>query len=528
MNRTSFITRQRCIDFSLLLFLLGLSLAARLIDIRHSPGWYHDETIYIGEAWNLIHGQFVWDTVRHTFLPRLPLLHLLAGPLMVFFGKDILWVRLIAVLSGVCITGVIWFLGRTCHGRIAAFAGAFFFAISSYCVLLTRWGMSYPLDAALGAINLLALVNYVLNKGRLWLFVAIISAALGMVSDPVMVSRFFATVLIVVLASNWRKALAAAVAMLLPLAFYIGSMLVFERDIFLQDVQIILTERMKSGANWFWMGQAFSELLKHLNGYAFLGMAGFLFIKNAVPQRIVLLVFLIDSLAVMKLSIGDDSLVYRMGIILAAPIFVGLGAMSAEIWSNLRVLVDGEIAHAIGWFERRFNRTVSSRNAFLFGGRLVTAFGAICLFVFLSVQLIRNVRMKFPEMQRHYQLTSIYHTDVAERAAEWLNERLSPNDLVITTHMEWMMNSRVASPMLVNVAEGELSRGVYSDDLSTRFVYPTMLSDARYFVLNEALPRIVSVYGVKPLIDKIQRNWKIVYRDDLMRIYENPDYVRKP
>src|SRR5262245_35622814 len=173
---------------------IACAAAARFYDLRYSPGWYHDETIFIGQAWNLIHGHFQWEAVRHTFLPHLPLFHLLLGPLLVIFGKDIIWVRFLAAMSGVGITWFIYKIGKEVENVPAGVIGAAMFALCPYTILLTRWGFSYSVAALLGAINLYSLIRHVRPaENNHSLYFASVAAGLGMVVAPTMLAHFFVT-----------------------------------------------------------------------------------------------------------------------------------------------------------------------------------------------------------------------------------------------------------------------------------------------------------------------------------------------
>jgi hypothetical protein len=125
-------------------------------------------------------------------------------------------------------------------------------------------------------------------------------------------------------------------------------------------------------------------------------------------------------------------------------------------------------------------------------------------------------------MYKHYHLTTVLHPEAAERAVQWLQPQLKPDDLVVTTHLEWMLKCRTVSPMLVQLAEGGKGSTVYFEGLKKRFLFPCQLKDARFAILHEASARVASVYGVTPILQRIETEWKLVHQDETIRIYANP------
>jgi len=252
-----------------------------------------------------------------------------------------------------------------------------------------------------------------------------------------------------------------------------------------------------------------------LGGYGFLGLAGLVFLRPGPARRLILLVFALDLLAALKLSVGDTTLIYRMGIIVAPPLFVACGALLGETWVRLKEIVDAEVAGLSSQRLRNVAPTVS---------RFARGLLAACIAAYLVSHLVRQASLQFPSMPRHYRQTVVGNIESVDRVAEWLNARLSPEDLLITTHIEWLFDSRTASPMLVDLAEGSEGSDVYFEGLRRRFVHPTALADADYFVMHEAMPRIAAIYKVEPLIRRIQDEWEVVYRDELIRVYaRRPD-----
>jgi 4-amino-4-deoxy-L-arabinose transferase-like glycosyltransferase len=507
--------------------ILIVAAAARLYNLRDSPPWYHDETIYVGEAWNLIHGRFQWDTVEHTFLPRLPLFHLLVGPLLLAFGKDVVWVRLVAAGCGILTTWLVYLIGRQVGSRRSALLAMALFAICPYVVLLNRWGFSYNLDCVLGAAGL----YFLLRHGRrpdqrrhLWLASAM--TGLGMAVDPVMASRFAALALVAFLTVGKRRALAATAASLAPLALYFAVMLLFFRRIFLQDVEVILFRRLSPQADWFILAYGAKYFISVMGGYGALGVTGLAFLRGRKARRLLWAVFALDVVANLKLSVNDTSLIYRMFIILTPPLFVGLGCLLDAVWARIGLIVRGEARAVEAWMARRMGRGVPDerRRTVSLAGDILKWF-ALALIAALAAwsTYLGVVERRFP-LQRHFSQASLAEIADAEATAEWLNQRLEPDDLVITTHMEWMLDCRTASPMLAHLAEGAEGTGVYFPELRERFVCPSRFADARYVIFHKPFGKVAGLYGVAPRLQALAATWPKVHAEGSVHVYANPAF----
>lgn len=503
----------------------------RFVNLRQSPGWYHDETIYVGEAWNLIHGSFQWDSVEHTFLPRLPFFHLLIAPFLLAFGKDVLCVRIVTAICGMLSVWLVYRLGREAGNRRAALFGAALFAICPYLVLLHRWGFSYDLDSVLGAANLYFLLRAARrpDQGRhLWLAAAM--AGLGLTTDPIMISRLLLTVAVAFLIVPRRRAFGATAVTLAPLALYVAIMMLFWRGIFIEDVKIILFQRVSADGDWFSLARAFTAFLPHLGGYGVLGLAGLAFLPKRGPGRILLAAFILDLLVNVKLAAADASLFFRMGVVLAPTLFVGLGLLVAEIYRRALGSVRKEIKTAgtrIAKWRGRSAPTNADRWA-RFAQILLTVLVGSCALALLSYNAVSgSVGCFFPDIPKHYTKACLPHTsfEEAEDAAAWLQQRLEPDDLICTTHMEWMFDCRVASPMLVQLAEGGEPSGIYFEGLRDRFVYPCKLADVDYYISHPGIPYIAKVYDLDQTLRQIYDTWPKIHSEGSVSIYENPERI---
>ncbi|MCX7014924.1 MAG: glycosyltransferase family 39 protein [Candidatus Sumerlaeota bacterium] len=509
-----------------MLAILVLASLARLVDLRSSPPWYHDECTFVGETWNLMHGRFAWDAVDHTFLPHLPLFHILVMPFFFLFGKDILWVRLTTALYGIATTWLVYRIGRELGGRRSALIASLLFAICPYTVLLNRWGFTYDLGSVLGAANLYFLLRFQRRPAEprhLWFAAA--AAGLGLATHPVMVSRFVLLALAAAALGGRRRALAATAWALLPLAVYAAIMLGFYRRILLEDAGVILGERVPGNPDWYTLSQPLVWFLSELGGYGILGLVGLAFVKRRRGLALTACAFVLDLLLNLKLSAQDPGRLYRMGIILTPILFVGAGFVLGEAWRRLGGEARRAGQAALAWLEALRGGAFLPSEMRLF--RFLFGLGKYCLLaalmVILGAKTLKGVTGTFPNLPEKYERASLKSIPEADAAAAWLNRLVQPDDLVIVTHMEWMLNCRVASPMLVQLADGGKGSPIYPETLRERFRYPCRLADARFAVIHDATPELERVYGLAPTLRPILDGWTKVFADGFMRIYANPD-----
>lgn len=504
---------------------LAIAAAARFYNLRYSPGWYHDETIFIGQAWNLIHGHLQWEAVPHTFLPHLPLFHLLLGPLLVFFGKDIIWIRFLAAMSGIGITWIIYKIGKEMENVPAGIIGAVLFALCPYTILLTRWGFTYSVAALLGAINLYFLIRHVrLADDRNSIYFASLAAGLGMVVAPIMWAHFFVTLGVALFTVRRARVLTAIVILLAPFAIYLGVMLLFARDIFLEEVKVLMTIRLASNNNMVSPLNALGVLMSRLRAYGYLGFAGLFFLPSKKVRRVVVLSLLLDLLLALK--IGDDSFLYRVGIIFTPALFLSLGFFVDEIRKRTVDWFRLDASDAVNYISRIRKQEIAPGKLQLVqkAANILAVFVGICVLFVIAFHSYREIQSYFPSMYAHFRLTTLNHTKAAERTAEWLRPQLRPDDLIITTHLEWMFNCRTVSPMLVQLAEGGTSSGVYFSALKNRLLFPCQLKDARFAIIHEASRRIASVHNVTPILNRILSEWTLVHSDETIQVYANPQW----
>jgi len=493
--------------------LLAVVLAAavlRLVNLRNSPGWYHDECIYVQQVWNLMHGVFAWDNVAHTYLPRLPFMHLLVMPFFALFGRDVVWIRVVAALSGILTTALIYGIAREIGGRRRAMLAAALFAVLPYTVLLNRWGFSYNIDCMLGAANLLCLQRFARDTSRLrWLWVAAVTAGLGLMVDPVMLGRFLLVGAMVLILARSVGAFAALAAIPMPLALYVGFMLLFQRELFLEDVEVILGERVLESTLPLLL-ESYWEYITRDGPWLTLGTVGLFLLPVNRASRLLLWSFVLDLAFLLKSGGPDASILFRTGILLAPALCVGMAFALVAGLRNVEAILLGVLQNE------------GVRRGLLAGGRAAVATGIALLLILPS---IRGVQGNF---RYNYNEACIFSISEADAVTRWANARLQPDDLVISTHINWMLNAQTTSPMIVDLIRNGQQSAIYFDQLRHRTLRDLSLEGARYAIVHEAFPGMNKHYHFDQTYQEIIQSWKPVHMEGLFRVFENPTPPHRP
>ncbi len=499
----------------LVVLVLLLSAYLRLVNLRHSPAWYHDECIFVNQTWNLMRGQFMWDGVEHTYLPRMPLMHLLIMPFFLLFGRDVVWVRLIAALSGIVTTWLVYRIAREAGGVRRAILAALIFAVFPYIVLMNRWGFSYNLDCALGAANLYFLQRFVRNREKKrYLFLAALMAGLGVMVDPISGSRLILTGVVSFFCATWGMAIAASALAALPLFGYVGFMWFFHHTAFVQDVQIIFMQRLKHNTILKLL-MGLWKYLSTIGPMAAAGLTGVLFLLPLGRKgRLIVWATLLDIAFMLRAGGPDPSIMYRTGVMIAPAICIGLAYAIAAAGQRFELLI-GEHRRRLMQF-LRLPLAGRMSESLVWGLRLSLGAGLIWLMMQPSLSGIFG---QFPD---NYNQACLFSIEDADKTAQWANARLRPDDLVITSHVEWMFNCKTTSPMLADLLSFGQRSPIYYDALKQRLHYSCRLEDARWVILNDATAGLNKHYHFDNTLREICSTWKLIKQQGPFQIYENP------
>jgi hypothetical protein len=116
-----------------------------------------------------------------------------------------------------------------------------------------------------------------------------------------------------------------------------------------------------------------------------------------------------------------------------------------------------------------------------------------------------------------------------EHAASWLNDRTSPNDLVIANvNIAWLLKARTADFLQATLWKGYPTEYFASGISRERFRYPADLETAKYVVVGD----IDQVWTLgRPNVDRLVKKisgekWPVVWSGKFYLILGNPKFLR--
>ena len=481
--------------------ILALSAALRFVNLLGAPGWHHDECVFVGQAWDFIHGRFVWDAVRHTFLPRLPLNYLTIGLGLLIFGKTVAVVRGLTALYGVLTSFVLYRIGKELGSRKAGLWAAFFFAVCPYCVRMNRWGFSYNLLALLLAAALLgglaAARRPTLGRKAL----AAGAAAAAMFLEPLGVAAgvfVFALLLCV----DRRRLWAWTLAMGAPIGGYAAFLLIAQRELFLDDVRIISQQRLAQeppALLWLWFARM---MWLGVGAWSAFGLPGLLAVRRRGAFRVIVLFLGALWLFLQKATGADPGLFAREQILLMPLACVGLAALAVRyeaLWASLaRERADG--------------------------GRSGKGPGRWALGLAVGLLTANAAAALWRGLPNDLDHLCIRDREGARAAADYVARRVGPRDLVLTTHIGWMMPCRTASLMQMSLLEGGRGYSIFpTQDFRGRFVMDASLKAARFVVTDEATRGMAAdVRDLPEIMERVYAQWRPIFRAGRFTVWRNP------
>ena len=116
-----------------------------------------------------------------------------------------------------------------------------------------------------------------------------------------------------------------------------------------------------------------------------------------------------------------------------------------------------------------------------------------------------------------------------EYAASWLNDRISPNDLVIANvNIAWLLKARTADFLQATLWRGYPTEYFANGLGRERFRYPAYLEAAKYVVIGDVdQVWMLARPNVEKLVKQISaEKWPVVWSGKYYVILENPKFQR--
>ncbi|CAN5764316.1 hypothetical protein BH09VER1_BH09VER1_51020 [soil metagenome] len=469
--------------------------------LRDAPSWYGDETATLLLSRNLFHGEpamgSYWMTYWHCYLPYFPGYLWPTGLFAYLTGDDILGGRFFNVLLALGIAQILYFLGRARFGCGPAWFGAALFLTYEQSLIHFRW--IYPHNAV--ALGFAVATLFLLRPSRpATNWGAGVGLAIGALAHPLFAHGAIAAVLCRLKRPGaWlRMAILPAVVMLVTvLALVIAY---WPKTWFFEDFGTLVEYYRKSGGE----NQGSKVLANFWDFYSSdLFLAGGLTGAVLCLRRRfypVAIVFGVVSLLLLKNRGNLYSFYYQANVLTPVLAMCWMGGVATVRWW-VRKWAGRPVAR--GWLGAMF--------------LLPLGYGMSDLPGVLKGELMtRNqylVTQSIPEV---------------EVAAEWLNARTKPNDLVIVNHnLAWLLHCRTAD--LIQAALWQGWPTVYFEHglKRERFRYPADFEEARYLVVGDVDERwTLKQLNISEITERLsQENWPVVWRGRYYTVYANPRFT---
>jgi len=472
--------------------------------LRDSPSWYGDEVATFQMGRELVHGQTaylsLWLTYWHNFLPYQPGYLLFSGLFSAATGGDILGARFFNALLAFGIALMVYFLGRSRIGILPAWLAALLFLTYEQNVIHFRWVYCHNAVAFGFAYTILHLLRPSRPKND-WR--CGIGLAIGAMGHPLFAHGAIATLLCRLKrpGSWWRLALPSAIAIGITFLFIIWAY--WPKPWLWNDLSSLAREYSgnsseNSGGAGLW------ENFQHFytqDLFHFGALAGAL--ACFARRRYYIIPLCLLTISILLLQNRQNLTVFYYQAIILAPVLV-------LAWA-------GGVS-ALGTFVRQKKGRYLQRMIFAVAFLVPIVFFAFRLPAVLQGKLIpRNqpwVTQRIPEV---------------EYAAEWLNDRLSPDDLTIANiNLAWLLHCRSAD--LLQATAWQESSAIFLGNSFTheRFRYPVDVDKAKFVVIGDIDQRWTLA---QPNVDKvlarlIAEKWPVVWQGKYYTILGNPALIK--
>lgn len=512
-------------DGLILLVVLGLAAFFRLYNLPDTPGWYSDEGTLVNIAQNLLQGRWQYLALNQSTLlaARLPLFTLLLSGWFRLFGAGIDSLRLLTALLGTLSAGLVYLVVRRAAGRgQAALAGALY-AIYPQALLYTRIGFSYNLLTPFVLLACLGCWEYLHRRRAGGLALAALAVGLGSVSD-LMILTLAPALALAASSRRWRDLLWSLPLMAAPFLLYAAWMLATVPQAFLFDAAFTFGR----------LGEVplLGQLPVALLNYAVLlsrdywiapGVIGLFLLRPLRWQRLCLMLFFLPLLALSRTT----GLASALGLYYMSPLlpFVAIG-LASLVWIGAghvrRTAEDGfrSLVASWGWTPQAGFGAWLQPRLVAFGTSLVLLLVIVTPFLMGAVWTLRS-------------LTSGYQTPIdavlvdtsqARRAADFLNARLLPEDLVLASPATaWLFQAHAADFQIALAARGLPTRHFPRDIPPERFAFDPRLEQARYVMVDRIWRNwgAPNMPGVADMLAQAE-SWPLVYSAGEVQVYENP------
>ena len=494
-------------DTFLFCTLFGIWTLLYLPHLRTVPSWYGDEGLALCAGLNLVsgipaHGSF-WNTFWNHYAPYQPFYELAIGGMAQLFGGDILGGRIFNAFIGLAVSLVICFYGRRIMPWSESFGAALLFLTFEQSVIHFRWIFTHNLIALGFAIAFLGLSGKRNQKSE-WM--AGWGLGISALSLPLSIYGIIGAALIQMrFPRTWLRVFAPYI-FLTALSLLAGWLLFFKENLLLNDLRSTLE---------------FYTNASRENG------AGGGFLRNF------LLFFSQDSFHFIGLIMlcmclfGNSFAIGAGGLIVAFLLLQNRQNLPVFYYQAIILLPFITAAYGVG-FGRLGSAAKNYFPEFSPLGIFVSHIPILLAGIFFVCLLPQSLQGRLSPRIAYWTTQSC---EEVEAAARWINERTSPNDLVIChQNIAWLIHARTADYLQVASWMG-LSTWPFKNPLpKAQFRFEPDLNKAKFAIVGDIDQRWTiqqpNIAGVmKPLTDG---SWNIVWCGENYYIFENPNWRLLP
>jgi len=475
-----------------------------LPNLRTTPNWYGDETLTLKVGLSLTEGKLQNRAIVCTFFAPAynyqPGYALLSGIAARLTNGDILGARFFAVLIGLMTALTGFFTLRKRYGYSCALTFSFLLLGYSQAIIHYRW--IYP-HAVVG-LSLIGALDFIMrhpSKGNDWKTGAFL--ALGACSNLLAIHAVFASFLCRL--KRPRSWLPVVLPSTITFAFTIAFVYSQFGDWVLDDLSALkemysrYTNENSSGIKvinnlFYFFAQDWTHLAILISIPLCLNHKSY----KIVITGIVVLFFLVKNRQNLPLFY------YQALAIL--PILIALLAVGSA-----RLII----------FLRSF---LFRQQDLRFFGKFFFRWFPVCLAVAIGVINLPSIANEKLPIKIHPWV--VQSSKDYEAAANWLNQRTNPEDIVIAHwNLAWLLKAKTADILMVTSWNGFSAGDFFRTPIPReRFLYPADLDQSVFFVVTELDEIWAFREGqVKAFLSGSRLNeWPLVFQAGRVRIFKNP------
>ncbi|MSQ44152.1 MAG: hypothetical protein EXR45_08100 [Chloroflexi bacterium] len=511
-----------------------IAIAFRVPRLADTPGWDGDEAYNLDIAWHLARGEAQMFALDYRFAAHPPLFYVITGAAMHVFGRDLAVIRTVAVIGSSLTAGTItWALARSGQLR-AGLLGGLALAVAPFAVAYGRLGYTYVLTGLLAALCLHATLAWRRTGNPARIRDAVILASLGWLSDQSGVALIaFVAYEVRLGTGSWGHALRVVVAASLPTFIVVTGLFLADPESTATEWQQIFT-RLNANTDPA-LGTARDQLVTLLggagSGVATATLTGIRIVTNighllqaswwwpaafigvfATPEK------------------GGRATVLRLFALLALPAFAirpvdpyfraALPLLGLGGW-GLGIVLDRAIGTAFDLCGATIGRGA-------WGPRFGASVLASVLLLPLGLEAVHTIGALTAPAGLVLPITPWLARDLsdARAAAAWVNARVRPRDVVITSPaVTWLINDADVADFLqsVIVTVPGASLGFYPPGIpASRWRFRPAADQARFVILDDVTDAWIKADpDVRRILEPIS-TMPIAFQQGRYRVHARP------